>query len=115
VTDSTEDGALSISTMVGGSLTEVARIGSAGVATGTIAVQVFTESGTYNKTAGVKMARVRVVGPGGGGGGGATSATGGGGGAGGYSEKVIAAASLGETETVTVGTGGAGGSAAGNG
>lgn len=74
-------------------------------------VQVFTASGTYTKPAGLRRIRITVVGAGGGGGGAnavANSAgTGGGGGA--TSIKTIAAASVGATETVTVGTGGAGG------
>lgn len=72
----------------------------------------FTSSGTWTKDAGLKY--IIVEGVGGGGGGGYAyssdfSRSAGGGGSGGYFKKVILAASLGATETVTVGTGGAGG------
>jgi hypothetical protein len=70
---------------------------------------LYITSQTWSKPAGIKYARVRVVGSGGGGGAGNSGAAGGGGGGGGYSEKIIAAASLGSTETVTVGAAGTGG------
>jgi hypothetical protein len=75
-------------------------------------VQVITASGTWNKPAGLKRIKVTVVG---GGAGGSTNASNsrGGGGAGGASIKTIEAASLGATESVTVGAGGAAGSAGG--
>lgn len=60
----------------------------------------FIASGTWTKPAGLRAIRVRLVG-GGGGSDGAYSGAGGG-----YSEKFIQAASLGATETVTVGAGG---------
>jgi len=70
----------------------------------------FTSSGTWTKDAGLKAVIVEVIG---GGGGGSTRGTvskttnfGAGGGAGGYARKVILAASLGATETVTVGAAG---------
>lgn len=73
--------------------------------------QVFASSGTWTKPAGLKAAKVTVVGGGGGGGAGNTTSNGqgGGGGGGGTSVKWIAAGSLGATETVTVGGGGGGG------
>jgi hypothetical protein len=66
---------------------------------------------TWTKPTGLKYITVEVQAAGGGGGG-ADVAHGaaGGGGAGGYSRKMIPAASLGATETVTTGIGGAGGS-----
>lgn len=70
-------------------------------------VTKFTASGTWSKSAGMVYAIVEVVGAGGNGGAassGTTVARGGGGGGGGYSRKRIAAATLGATETVTVGT-----------
>ena len=73
---------------------------------------------TWTKPAGLKYVVVEVQAAGGGGGGvnggsgGGTSA--GSGGAGGYSKKVIAVASLGATETVTIGATGTGGSAGDN-
>lgn len=78
---------------------------------GTVAnVQTFTSSGTWNKPNGGSMAFVQVWGGGGGGGYDADSAdNGGGGGGGGYAERWIPLADLGSSETVTVGSGGAGG------
>lgn len=82
-------------------------------------VQIFTAGGTWTKPAGLKRVKVTVVGAGGGSGGSAatgasdyTSSIGGGGG--GMSVKTIAAASLGATEAVTVGTGGTAGAAGNN-
>lgn len=63
----------------------------------------FTSSGTWTKDAGLKYVVVEAQGSGGDG-----ATDGGGGGGGGYSRKVISAASLGATETVTVGTAGLG-------
>lgn len=76
------------------------------------AITSFTSSGTWTKaTLNPKFIRVTVVGGGGAGGGASATgvsegASGGGGGGGGCSIKTILAASLGVTETVTVGTGG---------
>ena len=73
-------------------------------------IEVFTSSGTWTKNAGLKAVIVEVIA---GGGGGSTrgvvgkvTIAGAGGGGGGFSRKLILAASLGSTETVTVGTGG---------
>jgi hypothetical protein len=77
---------------------------------------VFTSNGTWTKPAGLKAVKITVVG--GGGGGGLTNNTSisvgsGGGGGGGAAIRVLAAASLGATETVTVGSGGASDTAGG--
>lgn len=81
------------------------------------AIRVYTASDTWAKPAGLYGIVVKVVAGGAGGGGAQTAAAqaaaGGGGAAGGYSEKLILAAALGATETVTVGAGGVGGSTAG--
>lgn len=82
----------------------------------------FTAGGSFTKASypSMKFIRVRVVGGGGAGGGAAStgagqSSAGSGGAAAGYAEKIIQAASLAASETVTVGTGGLGVSgAAGN-
>lgn len=75
-------------------------------------IQVFTSSGTYTKPSGLVRAEVWVVGGGGGGGAFSTGNSRGapGGGAGGLAYELIAAASIGGTETVTIGAAGAGNS-----
>lgn len=78
-------------------------------------IVTFTASGTWTKDAGLKYVIVEGVGAGGGGGGTVDYAGGDGlgafpGGSGGYFKKIIAAADLGATETVIIGTGGNGGS-----
>ncbi len=83
------------------------------------AVQIFTASGTWTKPTGLKRVIVEVVGGGGGSGGrdastASTTVGAGGGGGGGYSMKVIEAASLGATETVTIGAAGTAGSTSGS-
>lgn len=77
-------------------------------------VETFTSSGTWTKDSGLVYVVVEVQAAGGGGGGGPVNDSGAGGGGGGYSRKLIAAASLGATETVTIGAGGAAGTAAGD-
>ena len=80
--------------------------------------QIFSTAGThtYTKPANCTKVKVTVVGAGGGGGGVRSRGSakyvltsGGGGGAGGTSIKLIDGANVGATETVTIGTGGAGG------
>lgn len=100
-------------------------ISSAPVTFSQIVVQVFTSSGTYTPTSGMKYCTVEVVGGGGGGGGCGTTNTGtqasaGGGGAGGrYTRETLDAATIGASVTVTIGAGGTAGAAlnasAGNG
>jgi len=68
-----------------------------------VAVQTFTSSGTYTRSAGVLKALVMLVG---GGGGGGSTATGGGGGAGGFSFVEIDMTSI-SSITATIGAGGA--------
>lgn len=82
-------------------------------------IRYYTGSSTWTKPAGLKFVIVEVVGGGGGGGGAAAPAAGNcaagaGGGGGGYAREKIAAASLGATETVTVGAAGTAGSAGAN-
>jgi len=77
-----------------------------------VAVQVFVSSGTYTPTSGMKYCIIETVGGGGGGGGVALSSgfnKGGGGGSGAYGMKVSTAATVGASQTVTIGAGGAGG------
>lgn len=81
----------------------------------TAPAQIFySESGIWTKPAGLISVTVTALGGGGGGGAGRRGYTGpnnggGGGGGGGLSRATILAADLGDTETVTVGDGGAGG------
>lgn len=73
--------------------------------------QVFTATGTYTPHANMLYCDIEVWG-GGGGGGGVTNvggASGGGGGAGGYARKVVSAATIGASQSVTIGAGGTAG------
>ncbi len=89
--------------------------------TGTIAIQIFATSGTYTPTAGMDYCIIEGVGAGAGGGGTTDCSAiqvsaGGGGGSGSYSRLVASAATIGASQTVTIGAGGtAGTSAGGNG
>lgn len=70
----------------------------------TVARQVFTSSGTYTPTSGMKYADVEIVGGGGNGGSSPNNGRGGGGGgSGGYSKKIITAATIGASQSVTIG------------
>lgn len=74
-------------------------------------VLVFTSSGTWTKPSGLEYIVIKGVGGGGGGGsvndhGGGEVYGGGGGASGGYFEKIIPAADLSSSETVTIGSGG---------
>ena len=78
-----------------------------------------TSSGAFTKASypGLKAVRVSLVGGGGGSGGGGaatmgTHSVGGGGGGGGYASKLILAANLATSETITIGSGGSAGPAA---
>lgn len=84
-----------------------------------IVTQVFTSSGTYTPTSGMKYCIIEVVGGGGGGGGTAGPSAnfysaGGGGGAGSYARKVSSAATIGASQTVTIGAAGTGGATGNN-
>ena len=84
----------------------------------TVKVQVFTGNGTYTPATGMLYCTVEVVGGGGGGGGAlgvaAQSSAGGGGGGGGYARKTFASATVGASQTVTVGASANGGTAGTN-
>ena len=82
----------------------------------TITRQVFTSSGTYTPSSGLLYAEIEIVGGGGGGGGVAATSSncaGGGGGAGGYAKKEVSAATIGASQTVTIGASGTAGSSSG--
>lgn len=77
-------------------------------------VQTFTTSGTYTPTASMAYCLVQMVGGGGGGGGasidgGDTAPSGSGGGGGLYASQVFDAATIGASQTVTIGAAGTGG------
>ncbi|CAB4127704.1 hypothetical protein UFOVP93_42 [uncultured Caudovirales phage] len=75
-----------------------------------INVQVFQSGGTYTPTAGMGNCVIQCVGGGGAGGGTPTGALsgGGGGGSGGFSQSYVSAATIGVSQTVTIGAGGTG-------
>jgi hypothetical protein len=79
-----------------------------------IKTQVFIVSGTYTPTNGMVFAMIEVIGGGGGGGSvqgsGNEGAAAAGGGAGGYARAVISSITIGSSQTITIGTGGNGGS-----
>lgn len=95
--------------------TWAAESGGAGGGFTSVALQVFTSSGTYTPTSGMAYAILVAVGGGGGGGGSDCSdftamAIAGGGGGGGTAIEVATAATIGASQTVTIGSGGTGGS-----
>src|SRR5262245_20096611 len=82
-------------------------------------LQIFTSGGTYTPSSNMKYCTIECWGGGGGGGGTASAAAnvvsmGGGGGAGSYSRKTASAATIGASQTVTIGTAGTGGTAGNN-
>lgn len=84
-----------------------------------IVVQTFTSNGTYTPTTGMVYCIMEVIGGGGGSGGCATAAAGQyttsiGGGGGGYSRRAVSAATVGASQTVTVGAAGTAGTAGNN-
>ena len=92
--------------------------GASGAVTLSIVTQAFTASGTYTPTTGMKYCIIECIGGGGGGGGVQGTAShyycGGGGGSGGYSRLIASAATIGSSQTVTIGAAGSGGSAGAN-
>lgn len=85
-----------------------------------VKVTVRTTTGTFTKDAKCLQARVRIVGAGGGGGGttatdGTESASGAGGGGGEYAEGYFTSATIGASQTVTIGAGGTAASGANGG
>jgi hypothetical protein len=119
-------GTLSAPTFSGGSITQSPGDNSTNIATtayvdaavsggsgvAVVKQQTFTASGTYTPSAGLLYATIECVG-GGAAGGGSFGTTGGaivgaGGGSGGYSRKMASAASIGASQTVTIGAGGTG-------
>ena len=99
-----------------GSVTIAASAGGAGFTS--VVTQVFTSSGTYTPTTGMDYCIVEVVGGGGGSGGIAATTTSNslspGGGGGGYARKLFASATIGVSQTVTIGAGGTAGAAGNN-
>ena len=87
----------------------LAALGAVGVVT----TQSFTTSGTYTPTSGMLYCLVQMVGGGGGSGGAitttSTTAASGGGGGGEYAQAVFSAATIGASQTVTIGAAGAAG------
>lgn len=73
-----------------------------------ITPQIFTSSGTYTPTSGMKYCIIEVLGGGGAGGGSIGNNQGFGGAYGGYARKVVSAATIGASQTVTIGAGGTG-------
>lgn len=76
---------------------------------GSVDIQTFNSSGTWNKPGSGGMALLECWGGGGGGANRHNIATGTGGGGGGYGLRLVPLSMMGATETVTVGTGGVGG------
>ena len=83
-----------------------------------VVIQTFTSNGTYTPTSGMVYCIIECVGGGGGGGGSSTSSSsqasiGGGGASGVYARKLSDSATVGASQSVTIGAGGAGGTVGG--
>jgi hypothetical protein len=83
-----------------------------------VLIQTFAASGTYTPTSGMKYCTIECIGAGGGGGGTTTcgaaqASVGGGGGGGGYARTDASAATIGASQTVTIGAGGSSGAVGG--
>ena len=79
-----------------------------------IVVREYDVNATWTKKAELVKVKIEAWGAGGGGGWGRSNYIGGGGGGGAYVTKIIPVASLGTTENITIGTGGAGASSGGD-
>lgn len=119
--DSAASNALKYATV--GSVASAGSVTSVNTVTGAVVIsvvkQVFTASGTYTPTTGMKYCIVEAIGAGGGGGGTTGSAApnqfgGGGGQSGSYARSVITAATIGASKAVTIGAKGTGGAAGNN-
>lgn len=98
--------------------TALSNVAAATSGINSVVVQTFTSNGTYTPTSGMSYCVIECWG-GGGAGGGITAGSGSsygspGGGAGGYSRKIASAATIGASQTVTIGTAGAHGAAGNN-
>ena len=99
--------------------TALSNVAAATSGINSVAVQTFTSNGTYTPTSGMSYCIIECWG-GGGAGGGLGAGTSGycngaaGGGAGGYSRKTASAATIGASQTVTIGTAGSPGAAGNN-
>lgn len=97
-----------------GSNGTIALLSDIGSTIRTVKRQSFSSSGTYTPSAGMVFCDVEIVGGGGGGGGSnGGAAVGSGGGAGGYSRRLLTAAQIGSSQTVTIGSAGSAGSSSG--
>lgn len=96
--------------------TEWRRVSGATASVKTVPLQPFTASGTYTPSAGMLYCIVECIGGGGGGNsgaGGVNGVAGGGGGSGGYSRGTYTAATIGASQSVTIGAGGGAGAGGG--
>jgi hypothetical protein len=118
-TSASEDSVLDFYVQVAGVRTRGFSMGNGVFPFGVIRTQVFTASGTYTPHANMVYCEIEAVGGGGGGGGiaGAGANTGRsspGGGSGSWSKTIASKATIGASQTVTIGGAGAGGAAGTN-